>query len=336
MNAHRVEYDTLGEVRLPAQAYFGAQTQRAVENFPISGQTMPPELIHAFALVKWAAAVANRDLGKLTGTGKNPLSDKQVEALLAAAREVSEGRLDDQFPVNVYQTGSGTSTNMNVNEVIANRAIELAGGDRFDAKKSIHPNDHVNMGQSTNDMFPTTIHVAVAQGIRQRLIPALHECGEALAAKAKEWEKVLKIGRTHLIDATPLALGQELGGMARQLDRSVGRAGLALDAILELPVGGTAVGSGINTHPQLRGGSARSLPRRPAYRSSRPSITSRPTPSATGWSSVTARSGLSPQPSSLWPTTSAGSVPALRPASMRSRCPTCSRAVRLCRARSIR
>ena len=247
----RVEYDTLGEVRLPAQAYFGAQTQRAVENFPISGQTMPPELIHAFALVKWAAAVANRDLGKLTGTGKNPLSDRQVEALLAAAREVAEGKFDDQFPVDVYQTGSGTSTNMNVNEVIANRAIELAGGDRFDAKKSIHPNDHVNMGQSTNDMFPTTIHVAVAQAIRNRLIPALHECGEALAAKAKEWEKVLKIGRTHLIDATPLALGQEIGGMARQLDRSVGRAGLALDAILELPVGGTAVGSGINTHPQF-------------------------------------------------------------------------------------
>ena len=251
MNEFRIEYDSLGEVRLPANAYFGAQTQRAVENFPISGQVMPRELIHAFALVKWAAAVANRDLGKLTGTGKNPLNDRQVEALLAAAREVADGKFDDQFPVNVYQTGSGTSTNMNVNEVIANRAIELAGGDRFDAKKSIHPNDHVNMGQSTNDMFPTTIHVAVARSIRGQLIPALHECGAALSAKAKEWESVLKIGRTHLIDATPLALGQELGGMARQLDRSVGRAGLALEAVLELPVGGTAVGSGINTHPQF-------------------------------------------------------------------------------------
>ena len=251
MSKTRVEYDSLGEVRLPAQAYYGAQTQRAVENFPISGQTMPVELIHAFGLAKWAAATANRDLGKLTGTGKNPLNDKQVEALLTAACEVATGKFDDQFPLDVYQTGSGTSTNMNVNEVIANRAIELAGGDRFDAKKSIHPNDHVNMGQSTNDMFPTTIHVAAAVAIKQRLIPALQECGAALAAKAKEWEKVLKIGRTHLIDATPLALGQEIGGMARQLNRSVGRAGLAMEAILELPVGGTAVGSGINTHPQF-------------------------------------------------------------------------------------
>ena len=251
MSDYRVEHDTLGEVRLPAQAYFGAQTQRAVENFPISGQTMPGELIRAFGLVKWAAAKANHDLGKLTGTGKNPLNERQVECLLAAAREVAEGKFDDQFPVDVYQTGSGTLTNMNVNEVIANRAIELAGGDRLAAEKAIHPNDHVNMGQSTNDMFPTTIHVAAALAIRNEFLPALHECGAALAAKAKEWEKVLKIGRTHLIDATPLALGQEIGGMARQLDRSVGRAGLALEAVLELPVGGTAVGSGINTHPRF-------------------------------------------------------------------------------------
>jgi fumarate hydratase class II len=253
MSEMRVEYDSLGEVRLPPQAYYGAQTQRAVENFPISGQPMPAELLHAFGLVKWAAAAANRDLGKLTGTGKNPLNDKQVEALLSAAREVAAGKFDDQFPLDVYQTGSGTSTNMNVNEVIANRAIELAGGDRFDAKKTIHPNDHVNMGQSTNDMFPTTIHVAAAVAIRERLIPALRECGAALAAKAKEWEKVLKIGRTHLIDATPLSLGQEIGGMARQLARSVDRAELAVNAILELPVGGTAVGSGINTHPKFAG-----------------------------------------------------------------------------------
>lgn len=247
----RTEYDSLGEVRLPATAYYGAQTQRAVENFPVSGYTMPKALIHAFGLVKWAAAIANRDLGKLTGTGKNPLTNQQVEALLAAAREVADGKFDDQFPVDVFQTGSGTSTNMNVNEVIANRAIELTGGDRASAKKAIHPNDHVNMGQSTNDMFPTTIHVAVALAIKGELIPALRECGTALAAKAKEWEKVLKIGRTHLIDATPLALGQEIGGMARQLDRSVGRAGLAMDAVLELPAGGTAVGSGINTHLQF-------------------------------------------------------------------------------------
>ena len=251
MNDYRVEYDSLGEVRLPATAYYGAQTQRAVENFTISGRGVPKELIHALGLVKWAAALANRDLGKLTGSGRNPLSAEQVEALIAAAREVADGKFDDQFPVDVYQTGSGTSTNMNANEVIANRAIELCGGDRLSPQKPIHPNDHVNMGQSTNDMFPTAIHVAAALAIHNQLIPALHQCGRALAEKAAAWQKILKIGRTHLIDATPLALGQELGGMARQLDRSVGRAGLAMEAVMELPVGGTAVGSGINTHPQF-------------------------------------------------------------------------------------
>jgi fumarate hydratase class II len=202
-------------------------------------------------LVKWAAATANRDLGLLGGSGSNPLGPAQIEALLAAAREVADGKLDDQFPVDVFQTGSGTSTNMNANEVIANRAIELAGGDRFAARKPIHPNDHVNLGQSTNDVFPTAIHVAVGRQVRDRLIPLLEECGTTLAAKAAAWQEILKIGRTHLIDATPLCLGQEVGGMARQLVRSVQRAGLALAAVLELPLGGTAVGSGINTHPQF-------------------------------------------------------------------------------------
>lgn len=251
MTEYRTEYDSLGEVRLPAAAYYGAQTQRAVENFPISGRTLPSELIHAFGLVKWAAAVANRDLGKLTGSGKNPLTRAQVEALLAAAREVAAGKFDDQFPVDVYQTGSGTSTNMNVNEVIANRAIELCGDDRLSPQKAIHPNDHVNMGQSTNDTFPTTIHLAMALAIENDLIPALEECARVLAEKAQAWKEILKIGRTHLIDATPLALGQEIGGMAHQLRRSVGRAGLAIEALLELPIGGTAVGTGINTHPQF-------------------------------------------------------------------------------------
>ncbi|MCA9206182.1 MAG: aspartate ammonia-lyase, partial [Planctomycetales bacterium] len=147
MSDFRIERDSMGEVQVPAQAYYGAQTQRAVENFPISGLRLPPALVRAMGLVKWAAAVANRDLKKLTGTGKNPLNDKQVEALLAACREVYEGNLADQFPIDVFQTGSGTSSNMNVNEVIANRAIELTGGDRLGAEKSIHPNDHVNMGQ---------------------------------------------------------------------------------------------------------------------------------------------------------------------------------------------
>ncbi|MGA2068777.1 MAG: class II fumarate hydratase [Thermoguttaceae bacterium] len=251
MAEYRIEHDSLGEVRLPRAVYYGAQTARAVENFPISGRAMPGELLHALGLVKWAAATANRDLGLLGGSGSNPLGPAQIEALLAAAREVADGKLDDQFPVDVFQTGSGTSTNMNANEVIANRAIELAGGDRFAARKPIHPNDHVNLGQSTNDVFPTAIHVAVGRQVRDRLIPLLEECGTTLAAKAAAWQEILKIGRTHLIDATPLCLGQEVGGMARQLVRSVQRAGLALAAVLELPLGGTAVGSGINTHPQF-------------------------------------------------------------------------------------
>jgi fumarate hydratase, class II len=247
----RTERDSMGEVRLPAHAYFGAQTQRAVENFPISGRPLPAELIHALGLVKWAAAGANRDLGRLAGFGKHPLNDRQIEALLSACREVADGKLDDQFPVDVFQTGSGTSTNMNANEAIANRAIELLGGDRFSPTKAIHPNDHVNMGQSTNDVFPTAIHVAVAVAIHQRLIPALERCGKILADKAREWNDILKIGRTHLADATPLSLGQEIGGLARQLERSVGRASVAMEALFELPVGGTAVGTGINTHPEF-------------------------------------------------------------------------------------
>ena len=248
---YRTECDSMGEVQVPAKAYFGAQTQRAKENFPVSGWTLPPALIHAMGRVKYACGVANRDLGKLTGTGKNPLNDQQVVAMLDAAREVSEGKLDGEFPIDVFQTGSGTSSNMNVNEVISNRAIELAGGDRFDAEKPIHPNDHVNMGQSTNDTFPTAIHVATAYQIKQELIPALQRLADTLTAKADAWNDVIKIGRTHLMDATPLTLGQEMGGLARQLSLSVERAELALQAVLELPVGGTAVGSGINTHPEF-------------------------------------------------------------------------------------
>ncbi|NLE36678.1 MAG: class II fumarate hydratase [Pirellulaceae bacterium] len=247
----RIERDTLGSVRLPADAYYGPQTQRAVENFPISGRRLPTELIHSMGLVKWAAATANRDLGKLTTSGKILLSEEQVQALLTACREVQEGRFDGEFPVDVYQTGSGTSSNMNANEVIANRAIELCGGDRFAADKPIHPNDHVNMGQSTNDVFPTAIHVAAGLAIENDLIPALKRAHHALAAKAAEWEKILKIGRTDLADATPLSLGQEIGGMARQLELSVERALRARDALVELPVGGTAVGTGINTHPDF-------------------------------------------------------------------------------------
>jgi fumarate hydratase class II len=246
----RIERDSMGEVRLPAKAYYGAQTQRAVENFPISGRPLPPELIHALGLVKLAAATANRELGKLE-SGRQPLTRQQVEALLIACREVADGRFDDQFPIDVYQTGSGTSSNMNANEVIANRAIELCGGDRFGPEKPIHPNDHVNMGQSTNDMFPTAIHTATAMGIHQQLIPALERCAKALGEKAAQWQAYLKIGRTHLADATPLSLGQEFSGFARQMELSITRANRALEAVLELPVGGTAVGTGINTHPEF-------------------------------------------------------------------------------------
>jgi len=251
MDDFRIERDSMGEVRLPTRAYYGAQTQRAVENFPISGQTLPPALIHALGLVKWAAAVANKELGRLTASHQRPLTDRQVEALLAACREAAEGKFDDEFPVDVYQTGSGTSSNMNANEVIANRAIELAGGDRFQAQKPIHPNDHVNLGQSTNDVFPTAIHLAAALGIQRSLIPALVRATQVLEEKASQWQGILKIGRTHLADATPLSLGQEVGGMARQLELSVERARRALAAVGELPVGGTAVGSGLNTHPQF-------------------------------------------------------------------------------------
>ena len=247
----RTERDSMGEVRLPAQAYYGAQTQRAVENFPISGRTLPPELIHALGLVKWAAASVNCDLDRLGDSSRPLLSELQLDALLVACREVADGRFDDQFPVDVFQTGSGTSSNMNANEVIANRAIELSGGDRFGKEKPIHPNDHVNLGQSTNDIFPTSIHVAVAKAIHGRLLPALERCGKTLAKKAAKWKDILKIGRTHLADATPLALGQEIGGLARQLERSVGRANGAMEALFELPVGGTAVGTGINTHAEF-------------------------------------------------------------------------------------
>jgi fumarate hydratase, class II len=251
MTNHRIEKDSMGDVHVPAQAYYGAQTQRAVENFPISGWSLPRPLIRALGLVKLACATANRDLGKLTKTGRNKLNDQQVEKLLAACREVVDGKHDDEFPIDVFQTGSGTSSNMNANEVIANRAIELLEGDRFHKDKPVHPNDHVNMGQSTNDIFPTAIHVAVALEIHRELIPALERLQKVLTDKAKAWDKIIKIGRTHLADATPLRLGQEIGGLARQIELSVARAKKAIEPILELPAGGTAVGTGINTHPEF-------------------------------------------------------------------------------------
>jgi fumarate hydratase class II len=243
MSDFRVERDSMGEVKVPARAYYGAQTQRAIENFPISGQPLPKSLIRALGLVKAAAAIANRDLGKL--------KPELAEPIIQAAREVAAGKFEDQFPIDVYQTGSGTSSNMNANEVISNRAIELSGGDRFAAKKPIHPNDHVNLGQSTNDIFPTAIHVAAGLAIQKELLPALDRFRAVLADKAKQWDDIIKIGRTHLADATPVRLGQEFSGYARQLELCWERARRALEAIRELPAGGTAVGTGINSHPRF-------------------------------------------------------------------------------------
>jgi fumarate hydratase class II len=243
MTEFRTEIDSMGVVRVPANAYYGAQTQRAIENFPISGQRLPDSLIHAMGLIKMAAALANAELGKL----KRELADP----IIKAAEEVSKGKFDQEFPLDIYQTGSGTSSNMNANEVISNRAIELTGGNRLKGQKPIHPNDHVNMGQSTNDMFPTAIHVAVGLSIRDKLIPALQRLHGVLADKASQWDDIIKIGRTHLADATPIRLGQEFSGYARQVELAVERAEKGLTAILELPAGGTAVGTGINTHPQF-------------------------------------------------------------------------------------
>ncbi len=238
----RIERDSMGEVTLPADVYWGVQTQRALENFPISGYRFGGRFIRALGLIKQAAARVNRDLGKL--------DPKLAELIVRAAQEVIDGRLDDQFVLDIFQTGSGTSTNMNANEVIANRAIELAGG-TFGSHDPIHPNDHVNMGQSSNDVIPTAIHVAVAEALKDDLLPALdHLAGEA-GKHAERLDPIVKIGRTHLQDATPIRLGQEFSGYARQAMLAAGRATKAVKALRELPIGGTAVGTGLNTHPQF-------------------------------------------------------------------------------------
>ena len=227
---------------VPADAFYGAQTQRAVENFPISNLRFPREFIRAVGLVKLAAARANMDLGLL---------DKSIgNAIVSAARETADGKLDRHFVIDIFQTGSGTSTNMNANEVIRNRAIQMLGGNVGD-KKPVHPNDHVNMGQSSNDVIPTAMHVAVLDSIEHRLIPALRKLQKALNLKAAEFDSVVKIGRTHLQDATPVRLGQEFGGYARQVRLGISRLEKLRETLGELPLGGTAVGTGINTHPKF-------------------------------------------------------------------------------------
>jgi len=237
----RVEKDTMGEVRVPADAYYGAQTQRALENFPVSGIRFPRRFIEAIGLVKSAAATVNAELGLV--------EPRAAEAIAAAADEVVEGRLDGEFVLDVFQTGSGTSTNMNANEVIANRAIEMLGGER--GSKDVHPNDHVNACQSSNDVIPTSIRIAALLGISEDLIPALERLHASLAAKARELDDVVKVGRTHLMDATPVRLGQELGGYAMQVEKGVERLRSATERLVDLPLGGTAVGTGLNAHPRF-------------------------------------------------------------------------------------
>jgi fumarate hydratase class II len=235
MNANRTERDSMGEMDVPHDALYGASTQRAVLNFPISGTRVPLPLIHAYGQIKQAAAETNAELGLLDPALAGKISQ--------AAAEITEGKHDAQFPVDIYQTGSGTSTNTNVNEVIVHRCAQLG--------TTVHPNDHVNLGQSSNDTFPTAIHLAAAWEIRHRLVPALANLAAALDDKSREFHDVLKIGRTHLMDATPVRLGQEFGGWARQAAQGANRGMRAMEALLELPLGGTAVGTGLNAHPDF-------------------------------------------------------------------------------------
>ena len=237
----RTEADSMGQMQVPADAYYGAQTARAVENFPISDLRFPRRFIHALGLIKKHAAATNAALGLLPAA--------IAKAIQKAAQEVVEGKWDSQFVVDIFQTGSGTSTNMNANEVIANRAAEINGGKRGD--KSVHPNDHVNRGQSSNDVIPTAIHIAALDGIIHGLIPALSQLQGALAEKANEFDAILKIGRTHLQDATPIRLGQEFSGYASQVERGIARLRRIEPHLAELPLGGTAVGTGINTHAEF-------------------------------------------------------------------------------------
>ncbi len=237
MTGTRTESDSMGQMQVPADAYYGAQTQRALENFPISGQGIPRQVVRALGLIKASAAVFNHSSGVL--------DDRQHQAIVQAAQEVADGAHDSHFVVDVFQTGSGTSSNMNTNEVIANRAIELLGGE-MGTKDPVHPNDHVNAGQSSNDVFPTAVHVAAYLAATEDLLPALEGLQESLAAKAQAFAEVVKPGRTHLMDATPVTLGQEFAGYARQVELGSTRVRAALERVSELPLGGTAVGTGLN------------------------------------------------------------------------------------------
>jgi len=238
----RSETDSMGAIDVPADRYWGAQTARSLHHFPIGDDRMPKPLIRAIGILKEASAQVNADLGKMT--------PEKSALIVAAAREVSAGELDDHFPLSVWQTGSGTQSNMNANEVIANRAIEIAGG-VMGSKDPVHPNDDVNMSQSSNDTFPTAMHIAAVEEITHRLLPAIRYLRDALAAKAEAYASITKIGRTHLMDAVPLTLGQEFSGYVSQLDADLRRIEATLDDLYELAAGGTAVGTGLNTHPEF-------------------------------------------------------------------------------------
>ncbi len=238
----RVESDSMGPIEVPAEHYWGAQTERSLQHFAIGHETMPPAVIRAFGLLKLASARVNRDLGKL--------DEERAGLIEQAAGEVIDGSLDAEFPLRIWQTGSGTQTNMNVNEVISNRAIELAGGERG-SKDPVHPNDHVNMSQSSNDTFPTAMHIAAALEITGRLIPSVRRLRDALSNKSAAFADIIKIGRTHLMDAVPLTLGQEFSGYVAQLDADLERLRQVLGGLYELAAGGTAVGTGLNTHREF-------------------------------------------------------------------------------------
>jgi len=238
----RIETDSMGEIQVPNDKYYGAQTARSLMNFKIGGQRMPKELIRAFGILKKAAALTNKELGILPA--------EKAELIVKAADEVIEGKLADHFPLVVWQTGSGTQSNMNVNEVISNRAIELAGG-VLGSKKPIHPNDDVNKAQSSNDTFPTAMHIAAVEEIHGSLIPMVTKLRDAFAVKSEEFKDIIKIGRTHLMDATPLTLGQEFSGYVQQLTNGLERINNCLPRLYELALGGTAVGTGLNTHPEF-------------------------------------------------------------------------------------
>jgi fumarate hydratase class II len=238
----RTETDSMGAIEVPAEHYWGAQTQRSIHHFAIGDDRMPAAVIRGMAILKKAAAIVNRELGKLP-------ADK-ADLIVRAADEVIAGAHDGEFPLSVWQTGSGTQTNMNVNEVLSNRAIELAGGE-MGSKKPVHPNDDVNRSQSSNDTFPTAMHIAAVEEMVHELVPAVRRLRDALAAKSAEFADIVKIGRTHLQDAVPLTLGQEFGGYVAQLDAGLERIGAALPGLYELAIGGTAVGTGLNTHPEF-------------------------------------------------------------------------------------